>query len=315
MLHRMLSLSLMGLLVLGMSPTRAADKPEKYALLVGVTRYNHTSMNKPPLEYPEVDATDFAKILRASGYTVDLLTGSDAKQSAIRSKLVGLKQRGNEAGVVLIGLFGHGVEYEKDETAYYCPYDTSIREVKDSLGRLVYGKDQQPLIEPEPESLVAMNELLSALRTCPAGNKAMLADCCRNSPNRPRGRAFGSKLQLKNVPENTAILFACSANEQALESRDWGHGAFSKVLLEEIHSISQTEEVTMGIVADRVVRKVKKLVKESDGRSEQTPNSLVKGSIDLQIARLGIPRPVPPPSNPVPPKPSTDLVACSSVGG
>lgn len=183
----------------------------------------------------------------------------------------------------MIGLFGHGVEYEKDQTAYYCPFDTTIREVKDSQGRIVKGNDQQPLIEPEPESLIGMPELLSALRLSPAGNKAMLADCCRNSPNRPRGRAFGAKLQLKGVPENTAILFACSANEQAFESRDWGHGAFTKVLLEEITAMSQSGSVTMGALADRIKPKVVQLVKGQGGRDTQTPRSFISDTVDLQL--------------------------------
>lgn len=277
----------------------ADEKPEKYALLVAVTKYKHTAMNKPQLEFPEVDATDLAKILRASGYTVDLLLGSNATQAAIQAKLSGLTRRGNDAGVVVIGLFGHGVEYEKDETAHFCPYDTEIREVKDSQDRLVYGKDQQPLIEPVPKSLVPMTDLLSGLRTCPAGNKAMLADCCRNTPNRPRGRAFGAKLQLKDVPENTAILFACSANEQAFEHRDWGHGAFSKVLLDELAAMSQDGSVTMGALADRIRPKVVQLVKGQDGRSLQTPRSFISDSVDLQLVRLNnkpsaTPKPVPP---------------------
>lgn len=86
----------------------AQDKPIKYALLVGVTKYQHNDMNKPQLEYPEVDAKALAEVLKQSGYTVDSLLGPQATQGAIRTKLAALKRQGNGEGVVFVGLFGHG---------------------------------------------------------------------------------------------------------------------------------------------------------------------------------------------------------------
>ena len=155
----------------------------------------------------------------------------------------------------------------------------------DSQKRRLFGKDGQPLIEPDPESLIEMSEVLSALRLSPAGNRVFVADCCRSSPNRPRGRAFGAKLKLADVPEQTAILFACSANEQAFEHKDWGHGAFTKCLLEELDMAAQTGTATMGRVADGLKPKVVALVKsQSNNRDLQTPRSLITDTVDLQLS-------------------------------
>jgi hypothetical protein len=136
-----------------------AAEPQKYALLIGVTKYRHAGMNEPALEFPEADARALGDLFRASGYEVDLLLGSDATQKAIRGKLEALNQKGESEGVVLVGLFGHGVEVETRDAqgklnrdddgnpvteGCFCPYDTVIRFAKDGSGN----PDLPPRMEP-----------------------------------------------------------------------------------------------------------------------------------------------------------------------
>ncbi|MFM9965454.1 MAG: SUMF1/EgtB/PvdO family nonheme iron enzyme [Planctomycetaceae bacterium] len=264
-----------------------ADEPEKYALIAGVTKYQHADMNKAQLEFPEVDAKSLAEVLRSSGYTVDLLLGKQATQKAIREKLDAFNRRANSDGVALIALFGHGTEPVNTNTAYFCPYDTTLRVVRDKQGRALFGKDAKELLQEDPDSLVAMSELLLALKVSPAGNRVLLADCCRNDPNRPRGRAFGAQLKASDIPENTAAFFACSAGEQAFEHRDWGHGAFTKCLLEEMEALAAVGPVRMAALSDRVTDRVEKLVAgQGNGRDRQTPFPFVNGRVDLQLKRV-----------------------------
>ena len=120
------SLTLVALLCV--SPLAHGQDVAKYALLVGVTHYNHAAMNEPiPLQFPEEDAKAVGSVLRTSGYTVDLLLGSDAKQTAIRSKLEALGSNGNQAGAVVVGFWGHGVEIQGTNDAMFCPFDTTLR--------------------------------------------------------------------------------------------------------------------------------------------------------------------------------------------
>lgn len=262
------------------------EKPLKYALLVGVTKYQHSAMNKEPLDFPEIDAKALHDLLVSSGYTVDLLLGPQATQQAIRDKLNGFDRRGNADGAVVIGLFGHGTQPDGTNTAYYCPYDTTMRILKDAQGQPVPGKDQKEQLQEDPESLIAMKELLDALKVSPAGNRVLLADCCRNDPTRPRGRgsAFGSELKLTDLPDNTATLFACSKGQQAYEHKNWGHGAFTKCLLEEMTAMASSGRVTAGTLADRIGDKVPTLVRtQSNGRDKQTPNPLINGRVDLLL--------------------------------
>jgi hypothetical protein len=303
-MNRML-ISVITLLVLVCQATLFADQPSKHALFVAVSKYQHADMNKPQLQYPEDDANALADIFQAGGYKVELLLGKDATQKAIRDKLATYKKVGNAEGALVIGLFGHGVEFEGTSEACFCPYDTAIHEVKDAQGKPVFGNDRQPLVEPNPDSLIKMSEILSTLRTSPTGNRMLLADCCRNSPNRARGRAFGANLKVSDLPQNTAALFACSANEVAFEHPDWGHGAFSKCLIDELKTLAASGEVTAGALADKLHPQVSKLVKTtSNGRATQTVNALMINRVNLQlkIAANGLPA-----ANPA--KPNQPVVA------
>ena len=265
------------------SPAVAAEKAAKYALLVGVTKYSHADMNRTPLKFPEADAKAVGDLLRASGYTVKLLLGKAATQKAIAAELAVAGRQGAEDGAVLIGLFGHGVQYGED--AFFGPYDTGIRTVKDATGQVIRDGQGRPKLEPDPGSMVAMRSILDALTTCGAGNRVLLADCCREDPSVARGRAFGSRLKLADLPAGTAALFACRAGERAFEHDDWQHGAFTKALLDEWRSGSTP---TVNEMSAAVHRSVRQMVREkTNGRSRQTVNPLVNGIVELKLERSG----------------------------
>jgi uncharacterized caspase-like protein len=221
------------LLLLSVVTAHAADK---YALLVGVTKYEHSRMNDRPLKYPEADATAVAQALQRGGYEVLVLNGSKATQAAITDALKVLERQSNTDGVVLIGLFGHGVQY--GETAYFCPFDTDVRTVMDSGGKVLRDGNGKELLEPDPATLISMRSLLDSLTKSKAGSRVLLADCCREDPSAARGRnAFGSSLTTADLPDRTAALFACSRDEQAFEHDDWQHGAFTRSLLNQLEQM------------------------------------------------------------------------------
>ncbi len=256
----------------------------RHALLIGVTKYQHARMNEPQLEYPEADAEAVGALLRKGGYEVEMLLGEQANQANIQTRLKSLDRVSNSDGVVLIGLFGHGIEVSSSRDAYFCPHDTRMQEVT-AGGKALFDNNGQPLTEPNPESLISMAEILRSLRLSPAGSKVLIADCCRSEPNRARGRAFGTKLTLTDLPENTAALFACSANEQAFESKDWQHGAFTKCLLDEIESLSKSGDLNLGSLSFRVKARVSSLVSSNFNiDTKQTPYLLIQGSPELQLS-------------------------------
>lgn len=267
------------LAILLVSSVALAD--QKAALLVGVTAYSHTRMNATQLKYPEADATAVAELLKSSGYDVVVLAGKEATGQAVLKALKSISSKGDGDGALVVGFFGHGVQYSSD--AYYCPYDTKMRVVKDSAGNTIRGRDGLPSLEPDPESLVSMSEILDAMAVSGAGNKFMLADCCRNDPTRARGlrsRAFGSALRVDQLPGNCAAIFACSQGEQAFESDDLRHGVFTHALLKHAGDLSSKGEVTSGLLKDEMYLTISTTVrKESEGRDSQTLHAITNGSL------------------------------------
>lgn len=266
-------------------------EPQRYALLVAVTTYSHAEMNQPALEYPEIDAKAVGEFLSEHGYEVEYMLGRNAKQKDIQSKLEELASKGNQPGAVFVGMWGHGVEFEGSDEAMFCPYDAKIRLAKDSQGNKLFNEDGQPMLEPNPESLVGMSHVLTGLKLSGAGNRILIADCCRNSPNRARGRAFGSKVKISDLPNNTAAIFACKANEQAFEDKVWGHGAMTKGLLDLLPGLATQESSDVASIAGRLRSNVNRMVRtRSNGRDSQTVQPIFRGLPEFKFESSVLPK-------------------------
>jgi len=261
--------------------------PKKYAILIGVTKYDHAGMNgSDPLQFPEADANAIGELLTQHGYQVEYLLGSEATREAIQTKLQGLINMGNAEGVAFVGFFGHGVQMEFRDTqgnksieGCFCPFDTNIRYAIDADGKKLFDKEKQ-LTEPDPKSLVKMSEVVEALSHAKADTRFMIADCCREAPNRARGRnlGLGANFNTDKLPTQTVMLFGCKPGELSLERNDWGHGAFTLALLEELSAMAEIGPVMTGTLADRVKLKVQRLTSK-----KQNPIPISLDTIDLML--------------------------------
>jgi formylglycine-generating enzyme required for sulfatase activity len=301
----------------------AQEVPLNYALLIGVGKYDHAGISE--LKYPEADARAIGKLLTEAGYRVEYLLGNEATRKSILEKFATFNRQGNASGVVLVGIFGHGTEVplrnDKNQIEYdtqghaitegcFQPFDTVIQQVKDEKGKLVLGNDLQPLVEPDSKSLIKLSDLMNALNNAKAGSRVVLADCCRTVPNQARGRSFGTSFKAKDLPQNTSVLFGCSPNEEALESDQWGHGAFTQCLLEELPKLAEQGEAETGILAARLKKSVPALVAKVEKRKTQTPVPFLTNTVDLQLSKLATSRPIIPeivklPSGTIPTHPAT----------
>jgi uncharacterized caspase-like protein len=110
-----------GLLIVFSVLASTAMANDKYALLVGITHYEHSRLNTPPLKYPAQDAAAIKLLLEQSGYQVTILTGKQATKQRVSQAMDQIAQRGTADDTILLGFFGHGVQYDAD--AYFCPYN------------------------------------------------------------------------------------------------------------------------------------------------------------------------------------------------
>jgi len=256
-------------------PLGANAQPKKYALLLGVNAYDHAEMNQPaPLTYAEADVKELAQLLRESGYEVDLLVGKDATRTAINAKIAGLAKKGNASGVVLVALAGHGVQLQKEDDAYYCPFDTGMRlAVRD--GEPVKDRNGKQIVEPDPATLVKLTDIVGAFRLAPAGARILLADCCRNDPTTGRGRGVGTGIKTDLLPDNTAVLLSCSKGQQAFESKKWEHGAFFYHVLRGLREGNGTATALSAYLEAKVANDVKTTLRDAP---VQVPHALINAS-------------------------------------
>ena len=153
------------------------NKGEKYALLVGVRKYDPNELHELP--YSEHDVDELASVLKAEGYrpeNVVLMTQKIGAENTrflplaanLRKELNLLLSQLEEEDSILVALAGHGVQFQGEDENYFCPADAHLA---------------------DKSTLIALNEIYKALEKSPAGLKVMLVDACRNDPQAQNSRS------------------------------------------------------------------------------------------------------------------------------
>src|SRR5262249_36280061 len=259
-------------LLVVLAPARAADAPrrpagEQFALLVGVRKYNPNELRDLP--YAEADVEGLGKTLRAAGYApenVVLMTQAAAARDLrfapeagkIRTELKLLLQNRTREDTVVIAFAGHGVQFQNDEEAYFCP----------AVARMA-----------DRATLVSLSEVYKELEQCPAGVKVLLLDACRNDPLSDHSRARNT-VQLESAtrpsiaepPAGVVALFSCSKGGRAFEHDELKHGVFFHYVIEALQGQAAPEgetEVTVADLESYVQRAVDRFVRSRFGASQK----------------------------------------------
>jgi tetratricopeptide (TPR) repeat protein len=267
----------------------AETRGERYALLVGVQGYPPGQLRS--LEFSENDVNDLARALELGGYrqeNVRVLTGSRGRENFnlvptaknIRRELDLLVRQCDPGDHVIIAFAGHGVQFRKEETMYFCPADVDL-------------KDRQ--------SLIAMPDVYKALDRCKADLKLLLVDACRNDPLNQLDRGaldeFESVTEPPRVPPPGGIiaLFSCSATQEAMEDRELRHGVFFYYVIEALTGAAglgdAPDEVTLPQLEYYVKKRVRARVRERYSKPQE-PELKTLGAVGLvPLVRLDGSRP------------------------
>ncbi len=258
----------------------AQEPGQRLAFLVAVTEYRHSGLD--PLEFTERDIEDFGRQLTGAGFQVLALTPKSGKSDAklqptaanIGTGLAGfLKSRKvSRHDLVLLGLSGHGLQPRGSGDSFFCPIDANP-----SMAELDQGKKQTP---KDPDSLVSVGELLTMLDESGVGQKLVLVDACRNEPKSKGGKTVAGidKVNLGELPSQTAVLLSCSKGETSFEHKRFGegHGAFFHSVIEGLsgRAVDDEQQVTWDSLAAYVKRRVPRSVTEVYGAQggKQRPN-------------------------------------------
>jgi len=193
-------------------------KPKLYVLSVGVSKYKNPAYT---LDFAAKDASDFNDALKAQGgklyrsVETRLLTDDQANKDALLEGLEWIQKQTTSRDVAMIFLSGHGVR-DASGDYYYVPYAFDM-DHKRSTGVLFY-------------------EIEKTIKDI-AGKVVFFVDTCHSGGAAGKSRGIDNDIvsvvnELSSA-ENGAIVFAASTGkESALEDPKWGHGAFTKALLE-----------------------------------------------------------------------------------
>jgi hypothetical protein len=244
----------------------AQEPGNKFALLVGINRYDHGRL--PELKYAERDVAEMDKLLRELGYKVTLLKGDAAVRERIEKEVKRVAEGCKPNDLLVLGFAGHGFQFTGENDSFFCP------------------RDGRPF-QNTKETLVSLNGVTHTLEASFASTKILLVDACRDDPDMNRGTRGINDVRSLVLPEGTVALFSCSAKQRAFEPEILKHGVFFHSVMEGLRGKAANErgEVTFNRLSDYVFETVPRL------QPEQKPQQRANISDNPVLARV---RPRPP---------------------
>ncbi|MFC7418483.1 caspase family protein [Iodobacter arcticus] len=234
-------------------------KPKLFVLAVGVSKYANPDYD---LGLAEKDARDFSRSMEAQRkgslygeVSTLLLTDSKATRSQILEGLKWLQSNVSNKDTAVLFLAGHGVT-RKDRRYFFLPHDVDTKRLD--------------------ETAVA-NEQFTEFIAQTKGQRIFFIDTC-HAGNALGGRRFSHDIgQIVNdlsSDENGVVVFSSSTGKQlSQENRDWGNGAFTKILVQGINGAAdfrKTGWVTQKGLDFYLSSEVPQLTK-----GEQTPFTII----------------------------------------
>jgi uncharacterized caspase-like protein len=214
----------------GRTLTQLGPIGNRWAVIIGVARYEHAAGDFRSLQYADRDAKELAALLLSpvgGGFgpeNVRLLTNRDATCRNVRAALFEFLQSADEADLALIYFSGHGVpDPRRPESLYLMCYDSDPAHIASTA--------------------LPMRELQAALQNnIEAQRVVVLADSCHSAGITEAGiRAVGvenavnqSFAQLWKTRPGRVIFTSSEGYELSREGHQWGggHGVFTWALLE-----------------------------------------------------------------------------------
>jgi hypothetical protein len=231
-----------------------APKPNLYVLAIGVKDYKDPDIQKKyPLQFPVSDATEFAKTMKAQEgrlykkVDVKILPNAAAQRIPILQGLGWLRANATNKDVAMVFMSGHGVS--RANGGYdYLPFEAD--------------KSDQDL------TYIHDFELRDYLKRITAKIVAFIDTCHSGNFFGPPGMKDIPSPYLRNFAEDLArsssftVIFASSTGEElSIEKEEWGHGAFTKALIEGLEGKAANDRgmISIARLNDYIAERVKDL--------------------------------------------------------
>ena len=263
--------------VLNRSVEATPIRGQKYALIIGVSRYKNNGKGINNLEFADVDATALYEFLQtpAAGKfareNMLLLTNEQATNASIREALTNFVARAAVNDLLLIFFAGHGAaDPYASQNLYVITHDTSVTNM--------------------PQTALLMSDLRAYLdNNVKSKRLILLLDACHSAGISTEGaRTLPNNLAnlylqtLLYEEKGRAIITSSDINELSNESPQWRHGVFTYYVLEGLKGDADTDNdrlVSVGELFHYVRRKVR-----LDTNFSQTPQLLVGDNENLALS-------------------------------
>src|SRR6195952_2910721 len=259
-----LHLALLATLILSVTPSAAADRGDRVALVIGNSKYPDA---ESPLKEPINDARGVAEELKRDGFNVEV--GENLTGDGMRRAFDHLYGRIKPGSVALIFFSGFGIQSSRQ--SYMIPVDAQIWTEAD--------------VRRDGFSL---ESVLGEIHSRGAGVKIALIDASRRNPFERRFRSFSAGLAPVIAPNGTLVMYS-AALSSVISDNGTDHSLFVRELLKEIRTPDLMAEETLNRTRVGVTRA---------SRSEQVPWISSSLAEDFSFIPGG---PAPRPSNPPPP--------------
>ncbi len=201
-------------------PSLAADRGDRFALVVGNSKYPDADA---PLKEPINDARDVADELKRDGFSVDI--GENLTGDGMRRAFDRLYNKIKPGSVALLFFSGFGVQSNRQ--SYMIPVDAQIWTESD--------------VRRDGFSL---ETILGEINSRGAGVKIALIDASRRNPYERRFRSFSAGLAPVIAPNGTLVMYSAALSSVVADNGS-DHSLFVQELLKEIRVPDLMAEETL----------------------------------------------------------------------
>jgi WD40 repeat protein len=234
-------------------------KPNLYLLAIGVGEYRREEYR---LDYPDDDAMGIAERFRREegklyGKVVTrLLVNEKATREAVVNGLEWILEETTQYDVAVVFVAGHGLKDTRGNY-YFLPWEGDLERLRSSGVRWIEFKD--------------------TLTSLPCRGILMVDTCYSGGVWKGRDLDMTEALKELLRTEGVVVMSASTRKEKSYEDKRWGHGAFTKAILEGLEGkgdYNGNGEVTIYELNLYVTERVKELTRGKQHAATAIPETI-----------------------------------------
>ena len=242
--------------------TQNIYKPDLYLLSIGVSKYQKQGYS---LDYAHKDAEVISSTLNSQSGKLygkiykRVLTDQQATQDDILGGLDWILKESTQKDLSVIFVAGHGLKDDRGNY-YFLPYDGDPEKLRQTAVRWV---EFQDVLSSLPSKVIFLVD------TCHSGSVT----------GKRRGALdmTDALRELINSESGVIVMTASTGNESSQERTEWGHGAFTKALIEGLEGkadYDRDNKVDIKEIDLFITKRVKELTQGGQHPTTEIPRTM-----------------------------------------